>query len=223
MGSKTIMLAIFLLILLSLLQVRSSVDLTLQPETNGTLVVQACLAKISQSSIFSTNDQLMLRRIAYVETNDGGDADTYTNTSNGGIWQLSETKYTATKNTGSNTQLQQQVQGISTSFGINWLTTQWVDLRKPFYSALAARLYMQVITASIPLASDLSSQGTYWANYYTSSGGSQSQYVSAVNQLQSIEGKLVLICKLSRNFHCSVCAFSVPPLLITFIFYKSIQ
>ena len=188
MGSKTIMLAIFLLILLSLLQVRSSVDLTLQPETNGTLVVQACLAKISQSSIFSTNDQQMLRRIAYVETNDGTDADTYTNTSNGGIWQLSETKYTATKNTGSNTQLQQQVQGISTSFGINWLTTQWVDLRKPFYSALAARLYMQVITASIPLASDLSSQGTYWANYYTSSGGSQSQYVSAVNQLQSIEG-----------------------------------
>ena len=188
MGSKTIMLAIFLLILLFLLQVRSSVDLTLQPETNGTLVVQACLAKISQSSIFSTNDQQMLRRIAYVETNDGTDADTYTNTSNGGIWQLSETKYTATKNTGSNTQLQQQVQGISTSFGINWLTTQWVDLRKPFYSALAARLYMQVITASIPLASDLSSQGTYWANYYTSSGGSQSQYVSAVNQLQSIEG-----------------------------------
>lgn len=188
METKTIMLAIFLLILLSLLQVKSAVDLTLQPEANGTLVVQACLAKISQSSIFSTNDQLMLRRIAYVETHDGADADTYTNTSNGGIWQLSETKYTATKNTGSNTQLQQQVQGISTSFGINWLTTQWVDLRKPFYSALAARLYMQVITASIPLASDLSSQGTYWANYYTSSGGSQSQYVSAVNQLQSIEG-----------------------------------
>ena len=165
METKTIMLAIFLLILLSLLQVKSAVDLTLQPEANGTLVVQACLAKISQSSIFSTNDQLMLRRIAYVETHDGADADTYTNTSNGGIWQLSETKYTATKNTGSNTQLQQQVQGISTSFGINWLTTQWVDLRKPFYSALAARLYMQVITASIPLASDLSSQGTYWANY----------------------------------------------------------
>ena len=188
METKTIILVIFLLILLSLLQVKSAVDLTLQPEANGTLVVQACLAKISQSSIFSTNDQQMLRRIAYVETHDGADADTYTNTSNGGIWQLSETKYTATKNTGSNTELQQQVQGISTSFGINWLTTQWVDLRKPFYSALAARLYMQVITASIPLASDVSSQGTYWANYYTSSGGNQSQYVSAVNQLQSIEG-----------------------------------
>ena len=188
METKTIILVIFLLILLSLLQVKSAVDLTLQPEANGTLVVQACLAKISQSSIFSTNDQQMLRRIAYVETHDGADADTYTNTSNGGIWQLRETKYTATKNTGSNTQLQQQVQGISTSFGINWLTTQWVDLRKPFYSALAARLYMQVITASIPLASDVSSQGTYWANYYTSSGGNQSQYVSAVNQLQSIEG-----------------------------------
>ena len=189
METKTIMLAIFLLILLSLLQqVKSVVDLTLQPEANGTLVVQACLAKISQSSIFSTNDQQMLRRIAYVETHDGADPDTYTNTSNGGIWQLSEAKYTATKNTGLNTQLQQQVQGISTSFSINWLTTQWVDLRKPFYSALAARLYMQVITASIPLASDVSSQGTYWANYYTSSGGSQSQYVTAVNQLQSIEG-----------------------------------
>ena len=188
MEIKTITLATFLLILLSLLQVKSADDLTLQPETNGTLVVQACLAKISQSSVFSRNDQQMLRRIAYVETHDGTDADTYAKTSNGGIWQLSEAKYTATKNTGSNTQLQQQVQGISSNFSINWLTTQWVDLRKPFYSALAARLYMQVITASIPLASNVSSQGNYWANYYTSSGGNQSQYVSAVNQLQSIEG-----------------------------------
>ena len=165
--------------------VQCTVDLTLVPDTNGTVIVQACIAKIQQSSIFSVSDQQLLRRIAYAETRDGTNSSTYS--SNGGIWQVSEAKYNATKNTGSNTQLQQQVQGISTSFGISWSTTTWSDLRKPFYSALAARLYMQVITASIPLSSDISGQGTYWASYFTSSGKSQSYFVTYVNQLQSNE------------------------------------
>jgi receptor-type tyrosine-protein phosphatase Q len=162
-----------------------STDLTLVAETNGTAVVDACIIKISQSGIFTVNDQQMIRRIAFVETRYGSDPSTYSSATNhGGIWQLSEAKYNATKNTGSNSQLLQQVNGISTSFGINWLTTTWNDLRKPFYSALAARLYLQVITASIPLASLVSSQGTYWSSYYTSSGGTQADFVTGVNQLQ---------------------------------------
>ena len=51
------MLAICILILLSLLQqVKSAVDLTLQPEANGTLVVQACLAKIAYSAVRKMNE-----------------------------------------------------------------------------------------------------------------------------------------------------------------------
>ena len=74
----------------------SQVDLTLVPEANGTVVVQACLAKITGANIFAADNQ-MLRRIAYVETRDGTDSDTYTPTNNGGIWQLSESKYMQTK------------------------------------------------------------------------------------------------------------------------------
>ena len=159
-----------------------TVDLTLVPEVNGTAVVQACIAKISLSALFSS-DESLLRRIAHVETGDGTDVDTYTGTNNdGGIWQLSLAKYSSTKAVSS-----QLLQGISTSFSINWASTVWSDLRKPLYSAIAARLYLEVISNPIPLSTDVSGQGSYWANYYTSSGGTQSYFVTAVNALN--EGK----------------------------------
>ena len=163
------------------------IDLTLVPEAKGTDVVRACIAKITQAAIFS-NDNQLLRRVAYAETNDGMDADTYTANNDGGIWQLSESKYLATK---SATSLQQQIQGISTSFSITWANTQWQDLRKPFYSALAARLYFYLISRSIPLANDITGQANYWVSYYTSSGGTVTDFTTAVNHLNNIEGKYV--------------------------------
>ena len=160
------------------------VDLTLVPEANGTSVVHACIAKISLHNLFSSDRQL-LRRIAYVETRDGTDSDTYDGSNNdGGIWQLSSAKFTSTKTVSS-----QLLQGISTNFGINWASTVWSDLRKPLYSAIAARLYLEVISAAIPFSTDISGQGNYWANYYTSSGGAQSDFVTAVNTLNDDEGK----------------------------------
>ena len=183
--------AVLVLLLVLCLTHAQGVDQTLVPEQNGTAVVQACIAKITQASIF-TNDNQLLRRIAYVETNDGLDADTYTANNSGGIWQLSESKYSATK---SSTTLQTQIQGISTSFGITWANTQWQDLRKPFYSALAARLYFYLISASIPLANDIAGQANYWANYYTSSGGAAADFTNAVNQAGTVTGKLFIYIK----------------------------
>ena len=197
-------------LLLLLCSVQCSVDFTLVAGTNGSAIVEASIAKISQSSIFPDNDQQMLRRIAFAETHDGNDSDTYS--SNGGIWGISESKYIATKNTASNVQLQQRVQGILTAFGINWLSTSWIDLRKPFYSALAARLYMLVITQSIPLASNINGQGAYWANYFTSSGGTQSDYVTAVNQLLVLQSKSyvhVVIIRYNIFLDCSVNALDL--------------
>ena len=168
-----------------------AVDLTLQAEAGGTAVVDACIDKISTSGIFTSNDQQMLRRIAYVETRDGTNSSTYSDPNNdGGIWQLSSTKFTATKNTSNPAISSLIIDIISTHFNITWTTTQWSDLRKPFFSAIAARLYLEVITASIPLASQVSSQGSYWVNYYTSSGGTQSDYVDAVNDLGEIGEQL---------------------------------
>ena len=173
----------------------SQVDLTLVPEANGTTVVQACLAKITNANIFSADNQ-MLRRIAYVETRDGNDADTYTPTNNGGIWQLSESKFLQTKTSSSST----LINGISSSFGITWSTVQWVDLRKPLYSALAARLYLYLISTSIPLGTDINGQATYWLNQYTSNGGTTSDFTTAVTVLQALEGKFV---------HFYMCTYSI--------------
>ena len=169
-------------------ELSQGVDLTLVPEANGITVVQACLYKISGSNVF-TNDNQMLRRIAYVETRDGADSDTYPPNYHGGIWQLSQSKFLATQNTGSNIQLQQHVNNISTAFGINWTSAQWVDLRKPFYSALAARLYFLLIPVSIPLGTNISGQASYWGNYYTSNGNI-TDFTNAVNTLQAEEGVL---------------------------------
>ena len=190
-----LLVAVFLPVSLGTNSTTCVVDLTLQAEAGGTVVVDACIDKISASGIFTSNDQQMLRRIAYVETRDGTNSSTYSDPNNdGGIWQLSSTKFTATKNTG-NLAISSLITKVSTEFNITWTSVQWSDLRKPFYSAIAARLYLEVITASIPLASQVSSQGSYWVNYYTSSGGTQSDYVDAVNELVGVgEQASLIIC-----------------------------
>ena len=107
---------------------------------------------------------------------------TYAGNNDGGIWQLSETKYLATK-----TVNQQLLKDIAAHINIDWTATVWSDLRKPLFSALAARLYFEVITAEIPLSPDISAQGSYWATYYTSSGGTQTDFVNAINELSAKE------------------------------------
>ena len=180
----------FICFLIMFCSVNGAVDFTTIEGTNGSAIVVASIAKISRASIFTDNDQQMLRRIAYAETKDGTDSRTYSSNESGGIWRVGESKYAATKDTKTNLQLKPKIQEISTSFGINWLSTNWTDLRKPFYSALAARLYMLVINQSIPLASNINGQGNYWANYFTSSGGTQSHFVTAVSELLILQSKL---------------------------------
>ena len=51
-------------------------DLTREPETSGSSVVQATLALIRDSNIFPDDHQL-LRRIALVESDDGRNSATY--------------------------------------------------------------------------------------------------------------------------------------------------
>ena len=53
-----------------------SVDLTIVPESSGTAVVFASVSRIQLANIFP-DDNRLLRRVAYVETRDGVDSDTY--------------------------------------------------------------------------------------------------------------------------------------------------
>ena len=163
-------------------------DLTTQAGANGSAVVSACISRIEQSGIFTSNNE-MLRRIAYVETSNGNDEDTYRSGYDGGIWAVDENLFDATQNTASYSVLTNLHQQIQSTFSIQWSSVEWNDLRKPLYSALAARLYFYTVSASIPISSNIQSQATYWVTYYNPSG-SASNFVTLVNELVAQDRKL---------------------------------
>ena len=65
----------------------SSLPKAKQPGSFGSDVVQAVLNDLRNACIFS-DDNLFLRRLAYVETKDGADGKTYRRAYHGGIWQV---------------------------------------------------------------------------------------------------------------------------------------
>ena len=162
-------------------------DLTIQEGTNGSAVVSACLSRLRDSEIFPSDNE-MLRRIAYVETGDGNNPDTYRVDYHGGIWALDETLFEETQDIASHesalTALHQEIQA---KFSINWAEVEWYDLRKPLYSALAARLYLSTLSTLIPISSLIQSQATYWINYYNPSASAWT-FVTLVNDLLATEG-----------------------------------
>ena len=160
-------------------------DLTTQPGTNGSAVVSACISRVQQSGIF-TSDNEMLRRIAYVETDYGNNENTYRSNYDGGIWAVDEDIFNETKNT----TLTSLHQSIQTNFSIEWSSVEWNDLRKPLYSALAARLYFKTVNASIPFSSNIQLQAMYWMTYYNTAG-STSNFVTLLNELLAMNGMLI--------------------------------
>ena len=62
-------------------------DQTVTPEANGPEVVEMTVDRIEAACIFS-EDKLLLRRLAYVESNDGKHPDTFRDGYHGGIWQV---------------------------------------------------------------------------------------------------------------------------------------
>ena len=70
---------------------------------------------------------------------------------------------------------------------------RWEDLRKPLFSALAAHLILSNVTESIPLASDVAAQASYWRRYYNSAG-SEARFIADVMALEEgIRSSKVLI------------------------------
>lgn len=159
----------------SIQQDDSCTDLTRVPETNGSSVVLACVRLIEKSEIF-TNDYQTLRRIAFVETADGTKQSTYRPYYHGGIWAVNESVFLSTKT--SNVTIRNQIQSF---FSIDWSSVEWKDLRKPLYSALAARIYINEIAPNVDL-SQVSNQASFWSATYNGAGETAS-YINASNSL----------------------------------------
>ena len=156
-------------------------EAVLEEGANGTAVVLLSIAHIQQAAIFP-DDNEMLRRIAYVETRDGSDPDTYSEGNYGGIWAVREAAFENTKDT-SNTLLALKHEQIVQQFGIDWGRVEFSELRKPFYSALAARLVLFAAPRAIPSNTDVAAQAQFWRENYNSAG-SVDDFIGATNELQ---------------------------------------
>ena len=156
-------------------------ETVLEEGANGTAVVLLSIAHIQQAAIFP-DDNEMLRRIAYVETRDGSDPDTYSEGNYGGIWAVSETAFENTNDT-SNALLALKHEQIVQQFGIDWRRVQFSELRKPIHSALAARLVLFAAPRAIPSHTDLAAQAQFWREHYNLAG-SVGDFIGATNELQ---------------------------------------
>ena len=61
------------------------------------------------------------------------------------------------------------------------------DLRKPLYSALAARLFLLNIPESIP--NDIDRQASYWKQYYNTVAGDDGSKEKFKNDVNALEGQ----------------------------------
>ncbi|XP_076457342.1 uncharacterized protein LOC143291387 [Babylonia areolata] len=161
------------------------VDGTRQPDTKGPEVVNAVVDLIKAKCIFP-EDRLFLRRLAYVESQDGLDPNTYVAGYDGGIWKVSQSMLNAT--TSCPAVIQLPCSTIRTELGIDWTQVKWTDLRKPLYSGLAASLYLMVklgnSTPAIPAT--LKDQADLWTHRYHS-GAPSRDFVSFVANVTQFE------------------------------------
>ena len=167
------------------LSIQQGVDQTRQREATGADVVRAVVNRIQ--GVFGSDTQF-LRRIAFVESRDGTNSDTYRFGYHGGIWQVDEDLFQDTQDTTSHPELVARHEQIMNHFEIDWPSVQWTDLRRPLYSGLAARLFFMTMNSPIPC--DVAGQAAYWKlNYNTPAGdGTEQGFIADVQELNTNEG-----------------------------------
>lgn len=160
----------------------ASQNIIYQDGAAGSEATLLSIGSVQQSGVFGDDNEL-LRRIAYTETRDGTLSTTYRQGYHGGIWAVDEDTFLGTKNIIQHTRLPAKFQQIQLHFGINWLNVQWRELRKPLYSALAARLVTYIAPRSIPSADDLLGQAQFWVAHYNRDGDA-SEFVTTSSGLE---------------------------------------
>ena len=136
----------------------------------GKAVVDAVLRRFKTSN-YETDPVVLqfLCRIACVESNFGNDPNTFRAGYYGGIWQVDRKGFMETKNYKSHPNITIRHIEVKTAFGITWIKIPWKECRKPLYSALAARLFLNNIPDQIP--STIQAQAAYWKQFYNTACG----------------------------------------------------
>ncbi len=169
--------------------VSAQVDLRLTEGATGAVVVHAVVDTIQDSGIFSEDNNL-LRRIAYVATQDG--ETKFKTRGRYGIWQV---PLSAFRETRSNVNIQAQRDEILATFGMNWLQVMPSDLSTPLYGGLAARLFLATFPEPIPQQGDIEAQAMYWKRYYGTAltDGTTIGFTKKVMRLEQTERKPAVV------------------------------
>ena len=163
-----------------------AVDRTIRPGEAGTDVVMATIEQLEQLNVFPDTNRL-LRRIAYAETRDGVDIATYRPGYDGGIWQVDELVFLRTQDTDTYPELEPLLRRILQLTSLDWLALPWNELRRPFFSGMAASIYLAVLPEDIPGPGDIAGQARYWKQFYNSDPLDTEQgFAFAVEELESI-------------------------------------
>ncbi len=125
------------------------------------------------------DDNNFMRRVAFVMSEFGREMK-----ANGGIWQLSLTAFEDTMDTRAHYSLPRKYEKIWDAFGIDWTNVKYEELSKPFYSALAARLYLSNYPQYIPASHQLKEQAKYWKFQYMRGKGVMKEFLDKVQKLE---------------------------------------
>ena len=145
-------------------------------EASGEEVVSEAIKVINK--IGFPDDKGFLKEIAKHESHSGKHQDTFRKNYHGGIYQIDKIGFTKTQDIKSHPKLKKWYKKIKDISGVDWTKVKWEDLRKPFYSTLAARLYLITIPAVIPKT--LKERAKYYKKYYNRSGkGTPSKFMES--------------------------------------------
>ncbi|XP_031573836.1 signal peptide, CUB and EGF-like domain-containing protein 2 isoform X2 [Actinia tenebrosa] len=130
----------------------------LVPDANGIDVILEAEELLEKTKIFS-DDHDMIKRIAIVEAS-------FNRTSNdGGLWQVEKCIFRGvTQNRRKYKQLAALQKLVRRRLGITWSRVRHYDLRRPLYSIVAARLFLEVAVDSYPKS--LKNQAHLWSEKY---------------------------------------------------------
>ena len=152
------------------------------PHKSGPNIVELCIQKLKSPLFNMPEDNEFMKRVAYVMSEFGRDMK-----NNGGIWQVTPAAFEDTMDTRAHKRLPGKYERIFKAFGIDWNSVQYKDLDKPFYSALAARLYLSNFPEYIPPVHQLHDQALYWKLKYMAGSGDIQRFIEKINELKQLE------------------------------------